>query len=79
MAEPGAPLGRLANRQRGDGYNNIVISTLTIWQVCTKSTALAIRCKWPQGRLVIRGENDKSQLTAGKILLISYILIAGEE
>jgi hypothetical protein len=33
----------------------------------------------PQGRPVIRGQDDKSQLTARKILLILDILITGEQ
>jgi hypothetical protein len=33
----------------------------------------------PQGRPVIRGQDDKSQLTARKILLILDTLIAGEQ
>jgi hypothetical protein len=37
------------------------------------------RCNSPQGRPVIRGQDDQSQLSARKILLIPDILIAGEQ
>jgi hypothetical protein len=37
------------------------------------------RCYWSQGGPVIRGEDDESQLTARKVLLISDILVASEQ
>jgi len=37
------------------------------------------RCNSPQGRPVVRGEDDKSQFTIRKVLLILDVLIAGKQ